>query len=81
MSCFPCFGKKKEEGAEQGGVEPGPASNMTPPEPVQAPAWYAPAAASTTPPSQANDAKRPGGGEQASLPRFVDSERDRNVCN
>ncbi|GJM88814.1 hypothetical protein PR202_ga05380 [Eleusine coracana subsp. coracana] len=65
MSCFPCFGKKKEEG-NQGGVEPGPASNMTPPDPVQAPAGYAPAAAAVTPPKPANDA-RPGGDDEASL--------------
>ncbi|KAK3135348.1 hypothetical protein QOZ80_5BG0417870 [Eleusine coracana subsp. coracana] len=65
MSCFPCFGKKKEE-ANQGGVDPGPASNMTPPDPVQAPPGYAPAAAPVTQPKPANDAKRPGGDDEAS---------------
>jgi hypothetical protein len=61
MSCFPCFGKKDEQADPSGPSEQGPASNMTPPQPVHAP----PAANAATP---SNDAKQPpgGGGERAS---------------
>jgi serine/threonine-protein kinase PBS1 len=65
MSCFPCFGGGKGNNDDADAESPGdaaPASNMTPPAMVQAPAAYFPAPAAA--PTAAAPPK-PGGGEMA----------------
>jgi serine/threonine-protein kinase PBS1 len=73
MSCFPCLGKKKNEQADPSGhSHPDPASNMTPPELVYAPAEASsPAAKPAAPP---NDAKRPNGGGEGAIDFLISSE-------
>ncbi|CAN6337367.1 unnamed protein product [Urochloa humidicola] len=64
MSCFPCFGggKGKNDDADAGGSSAAPASNMTPPPAVQAPAAYSPAPAAAPP---AAAPTKPGGANNA----------------
>ncbi|XP_066367614.1 probable serine/threonine-protein kinase PBL25 [Miscanthus floridulus] len=65
MSCFPCFGGGKGNNDDADAESPGdaaPASNMTPPAMVQAPAAYSPAPA--TAPAAAAQTK-PGGANHA----------------
>ncbi|XP_062181201.1 probable serine/threonine-protein kinase PBL25 [Phragmites australis] len=78
MSCFPCFGgKRRNANAEAGRFEaaPPPASNMTPPPQVYAPAASAPAPSplAVAAHTAANDAKRPGGASHAPQPSTEDA--------
>ncbi|KAL6619095.1 hypothetical protein ACP70R_034234 [Stipagrostis hirtigluma subsp. patula] len=63
MSCFPCFGKKKEnaDGDEAAAGTSQPAFNMTPPQPVEAPPASAPfaMAAPATPTKPPGHAPQP----------------------